>query len=240
MQYDEKTLKKCKVQELKSILKDLGLNTEGKKDELISRILEQSKTIEPVKSPKPVSESTKNIIESGAKNELTPISAKDANEVKNDPASIKELSESEKLLRRAEKFGLATADISDLTEEERLQRRILKFGPIKTPSQKPSKIEIDTSSNSLDPEILKKRAERFGITQAVSPSGLEKKTSLKREVEISEEEKEKINKRQERFGSIDGAQGPISKTKPSEAVSAEEREKMRKRAERFGLPIHQN
>ncbi|XP_035653096.1 SAP domain-containing ribonucleoprotein-like isoform X1 [Oncorhynchus keta] len=111
----------------------------------------------------------------------------------------------EKLQKRAERFNLpATAD-------SKKEARAARFGlPAPTSASTPG-APVANSKPTVSVEVLKKRAERFGMN--VSP--------VAKTVEVDE----KLKKRKERFGILTAAA----------AVGAEDSEaKKRKRAERFG------
>ncbi|XP_023852563.1 SAP domain-containing ribonucleoprotein-like isoform X2 [Salvelinus namaycush] len=111
----------------------------------------------------------------------------------------------EKLQKRAERFNLPAA------ADSKKEARAARFGlPAPTPASTPG-APVANSKPTVSVEVLKKRAERFGMN--VSP--------VAKTVEVDE----KLKKRKERFGILTAAA----------AVGAEDSEaKKRKRAERFG------
>ncbi|XP_055725173.1 SAP domain-containing ribonucleoprotein-like isoform X2 [Salvelinus fontinalis] len=111
----------------------------------------------------------------------------------------------EKLQKRAERFNLPAA------ADSKKEARAARFGlPAPTPASTPG-APVANSKPTVSVEVLKKRAERFGMN--VSP--------VAKTVEVDE----KLKKRKERFGILTAAA----------AVGAEDCEaKKRKRAERFG------
>uniref|UniRef100_A0AAZ3QXZ1 SAP domain-containing protein n=1 Tax=Oncorhynchus tshawytscha TaxID=74940 RepID=A0AAZ3QXZ1_ONCTS len=107
---------------------------------------------------------------------------------------------SQRLQKRAERFNLpATAD-------SKKEARAARFGlPALSPASKPGELDFHSV------EVLKKRAERFGMNVS----------SVAKTVEVDE----KLKKRKERFGILTAAA----------VVGAEDSEvKKRKRADRFG------
>ncbi|XP_014022719.1 SAP domain-containing ribonucleoprotein isoform X1 [Salmo salar] len=111
----------------------------------------------------------------------------------------------EKLQKRAERFNLPA------TANSKKEARAARFGlPVPTPASILG-APVANSKPAISVEVLKKRAERFGMN--VSP--------VAKTVEVDE----KLKKRKERFGILTAAA----------AVGAEDSEaKKRKRAERFG------
>ncbi|KAM9444099.1 SAP domain-containing ribonucleoprotein isoform 1-T1 [Clarias gariepinus] len=109
----------------------------------------------------------------------------------------------EKLQKRAERFNLPP------TSDSKKAARAARFG---LPATSAPSGEISALSKSnVDVEVLKKRAERFGM----NVSSVSKKV----------EEDEKMKKRKERFGIVTGA----ASVGPDDSEA-----KKRKRAERFG------
>uniref|UniRef100_A0AAZ3PCC0 Nuclear protein Hcc-1 n=2 Tax=Oncorhynchus tshawytscha TaxID=74940 RepID=A0AAZ3PCC0_ONCTS len=111
----------------------------------------------------------------------------------------------ERLQKRAERFNLpATAD-------SKKEARAARFGlPALSPASKPG-ASVANSKLTVSVEVLKKRAERFGMNVS----------SVAKTVEVDE----KLKKRKERFGILTAAA----------VVGAEDSEvKKRKRADRFG------
>ncbi|KAJ7999288.1 hypothetical protein DPEC_G00213870 [Dallia pectoralis] len=110
----------------------------------------------------------------------------------------------EKLQKRAERFNLPA------TAHSKKETRAARFGlPAPTQSSVPG-VAIANKKPAVSVEVLKKRAERFGMNVS----------SVAKTVEVDE----KLKKRKERFGILTAA-----------ACGAEDCEaKKRKRAERFG------
>uniref|UniRef100_A0A674BI40 SAP domain containing ribonucleoprotein n=1 Tax=Salmo trutta TaxID=8032 RepID=A0A674BI40_SALTR len=111
----------------------------------------------------------------------------------------------QRLQKRAERFNLpATAD-------SKKEARAARFGlPAPSPASKPG-ASVANSKLTVSVEVLKKRAERFGMNVS----------SVAKTVEVDE----KLKKRKERFGILTAAA----------VVGAEDSEaKKRKRADRFG------
>ncbi|CAG9805796.1 unnamed protein product [Chironomus riparius] len=119
---------------------------------------------------------------------------------------ITELSAKDRMEMRAKKFGAnASVTVDSAPSSIKLDARAIRFG-ITAPTS-------STVSNNSSPEVLKKRAERFGaISSEVKKSELD----------------EKLNKRKERFGS----EGKVTITAPGK-TSDEYAEKARQRLERF-------
>lgn len=147
------------------------------------------------------------VIESKSEDEAPQSSENSSSEPEKKVIKISQLTAKDRLELRAKKF--AGADIAPSAgSQDRLQARAARFGI--AADEKSSTAKAITTT--VPAEILKKRAERFG---AVIP---ELKNS---------ELKEKISKRQERFGTAE----KVAITAPG--VKSEYAEKALKRLERF-------
>lgn len=140
------------------------------------------------------------------KTELTTTDKNDSSEPDKKSVKISELSAKDRMEMRAKKFGgNASVTVDSTPSSTKLDARAIRFG-IAAPIS-------STTSNNSSPDVLKKRAERFG---AIST------TAKKSEYE------EKLMKRKERFGS----EGKVTITAPG-VTSDEQAEKARLRLERF-------
>lgn len=99
--------------------------------------------------------------------------------------------DAEKALERAKRFGI------QLNEKAKKDIRAQRFGlPAKSPSPKPSVNNNNNNSKNnkgIDPEVLKKRAERFGLNNNKKSNG------GKVPVTLDPADEEKKRKRAERF-----------------------------------------
>lgn len=175
-------------------------------------------TITPLVSDTTASESVEKT-ETEAKKiklDITPETQVDSAKEKDDENSenkivkLKVLTEKERLQLRAKKFG-APVD-SDIKKMARAER----FGT-KVESSNGSKTSITSSAVPVSADVLKKRAERFGVSVSTQM--------------IKIENQEKLQKRQERFG----ASGKTLITPPD--TSDKYAEKARLRLERFKTTI---
>lgn len=121
---------------------------------------------------------------------------------------ISELSAKDRMEMRAKKFGANSPTGSALPSQSKLDARAARFGISSSSTSSPS-----TNTSNVAPEILKKRAERFGETTSV--------TAKKSEYE------EKLLKRKERFG----AEGKVVIS--SSTSDTDYKEKAKLRLERF-------
>jgi len=133
----------------------------------------------------------------------------DSSEPDKKVVKISELSAKDRLEMRAKKFGANASVTADSTPSStKLDARAVRFG-VSAPIS-------STVSNNSTPDVLKKRAERFGAISTVAKKS---------------EYEEKLMKRKERFGS----EGKITITSPTKN-SDELAEKARLRLERFKQP----
>ncbi|KNC95979.1 uncharacterized protein SPPG_08582 [Spizellomyces punctatus DAOM BR117] len=233
----EAAVKKLKIVELKAELTKLGLPTTGKKDELVTRLLERVNISTPTlhddselnaelaqleelsAKEKPARNARIGIAASPQKSNSggsaaanSPAAAVTASPVTGMPVSANsekkstvsvppvtaQLTEEEKRKARAARFGLPVAENSLL--ENRAARSKTPVGKSKgvkaTPNPKAGTATVNatvsksagTRKLSIDPEVLKKRVERWGT---VNPEVAK--------VIVSAEEEEKKRKRAERF-----------------------------------------
>uniref|UniRef100_W5M7E1 SAP domain-containing ribonucleoprotein n=1 Tax=Lepisosteus oculatus TaxID=7918 RepID=W5M7E1_LEPOC len=204
-------LHKLKLAELKQECAARGLEVKGNKSDLISRLqayLEEHAE-EEVNEEEVLREEAEEEVpkaedpppEKPAR-QLTPEPVQETVEKKvvkiSPPVSLDE--STQRLQKRAERFNVPA------TGESKKAARAARFGlPIVPPTGTSA-----SSKPAVNVDVLKKRAQRFGM----NVSSLSKKV----------EEDEKLKKRKERFGIVTGAAAAV------DDVEA----KKRKRAERFG------
>ncbi|XP_063716692.1 SAP domain-containing ribonucleoprotein-like isoform X2 [Symsagittifera roscoffensis] len=223
-------LKTMTVPELKKLLMEYKLNVSGKKQDLITRLTEYLNAPTEKAAPEPEKEiqSEQPKVKPATKTTAVPQQAKDSTKENNTPKeetvavkSISEMTEAEKLQRRAEKFGTKN---DELKKAERAER----FGVVlSSSSTSVSAKEIKANDVNVDPETLKRRAERFG---EVTNSKLAKI-----------EDSEKKSERAKRFGVPNS--DPSAETAAKEAraerfktqLGNPDDEMKKKRAEKFGL-----
>ncbi|XP_035633923.1 SAP domain-containing ribonucleoprotein-like isoform X2 [Oncorhynchus clarkii lewisi] len=203
-------LQKLKLAELKQECAVRGLAVKGNKGDLIGRLQAYLEEHDEVNEEEVLGELEDNpkeeeISETPAEVavEKAAVPEKDAEKkvVKITAPSVAD----ERLQKRAERFNLpATAD-------SKKEARAARFGlPALSPASKPG-ASVANSKLTVSVEVLKKRAERFGMNVS----------SVAKTVEVDE----KLKKRKERFGILTAAA----------VVGAEDSEvKKRKRADRFG------
>ncbi|XP_064822126.1 SAP domain-containing ribonucleoprotein-like isoform X2 [Oncorhynchus masou masou] len=203
-------LQKLKLAELKQECAVRGLAVKGNKGDLIGRLQAYLEEHDEVNEEEVLGELEDNpkeeeISETPAEVavEKAAVPEKDAEKkvVKITAPSVVD----ERLQKRAERFNLpATAD-------SKKEARAARFGlPALSPASKPG-ASVANSKLTVSVEVLKKRAERFGMNVS----------SVAKTVEVDE----KLKKRKERFGILTAAA----------VVGAEDSEvKKRKRADRFG------
>ncbi|PVU85036.1 hypothetical protein BB559_007237 [Furculomyces boomerangus] len=193
MQFDEKALKKLKVPELRQILTERNLKTEGKKDELVARILqsnvgENEQQEQQSKSPS-TEEQRKSVGEEPVVNgDNVESMGKKGEEI--DKKSQELMEEERKLALRAERFGLVKKN-NELTEEEKkLRLRQERFGSANTTKNNSELQEVNKKRENpnkasefflmvvvdQDEEKMRKRLERFEVVEPLltDPSVLEK------------------------------------------------------------------
>ncbi|XP_041945196.1 SAP domain-containing ribonucleoprotein isoform X2 [Alosa pseudoharengus] len=204
-------LQKLKLAELKQECTARGLDAKGNKGDLIARLqayLEEHD--EEVNEEEVLGDFAE---ESFSKDETSPPKVVKTSDDEPEPAAPEKkvvkitLSESgDELLKRAERFNMPP------TAENKKAARAARFGLPATASSASSEGASISAKTPVSVEVLKKRAERFGM----NVSSISKKV----------EEDEKLKKRKERFGAVLAGAG---------AAGSEDAEaKKRKRAERFG------
>ncbi|XP_038867836.1 SAP domain-containing ribonucleoprotein-like isoform X4 [Salvelinus namaycush] len=203
-------LQKLKLAELKQECAVRGLAVKGNKGDLIGRLQAYLEEHDEVNEEEVLGELEDNpkeeeISETPAEVavEEAAVPEKDAEKqvVKITAPSVAD----ERLQKRAERFNLPA------TAASKKEARAARFGlPALSPASKPG-ASVANSKLTVSVEVLKKRAERFGMNVS----------SVAKTVEVDE----KLKKRKERFGILTAAA----------VVGAEDSEaKKRKRADRFG------
>ncbi|GAA5799742.1 hypothetical protein HPULCUR_005159 [Helicostylum pulchrum] len=137
------------------------------------------------------------------------------------------LGEKERQQIRAARFGIAAAPAK---KEEPPKKRLknVKTPATTTKTDTAAAVTATTTSKpkpAISEEILKKRAERFGITPVTKDEDKKK----------PEKPQDILKKRAERFGIA--AEKPSTETKKTETPKDDFQERLRKRAERFGIPV---
>lgn len=228
-------LKNLTVPELKKALLERGLNVVGKKQDLINRLTAYLETEEEEKQESPVPEAvTEAPKTSPVKTAKTDTQVPETTETKENAApepevaaapakALKDMTDEEKKQLRAEKFGLSTPSNDEIKKAARAER----FGVVLSSSTSASPGSIKQNDVSVDPDTLKRRAERFG---QVTNSKLAK-------IEVSEKKEE----RAKRFGipSTDPAVETAAKEARAKRFEGQlgnvDDEMKKKRAERFGV-----
>ncbi|XP_012696644.1 SAP domain-containing ribonucleoprotein [Clupea harengus] len=201
-------LQKLKLAELKQECSARGLDTKGNKGDLITRLqayLEEHD--EEVNEEEVLGDFAE---ESFSKDEASPPKADKTSEEPESVTPEKKVvkitaaeSGDEKMQKRAERFNITAA-------ADKKAARAARFGVPVTASPAAEGASI-SAKTPVSVEVLKKRAERFGM----NVSSISKKV----------EEDEKLKKRKERFG---------AQTSGDAAGGEDAEAKKRKRAERFG------
>ncbi|KAJ8265731.1 hypothetical protein COCON_G00148300 [Conger conger] len=206
-------LQKLKLAELKQECAARGLNVKGNKAELIGRLqlyLEEhgEEHEEDVNEEEVLGEETEELPKTEGAIGQEPTQGQDGEpEGTADKKVVKispPISLDERLQKRAERFNVAPS------ADSKKAMRAARFGlPVVAPVS--SQGDSADSKAAVNVDLLKKRAERFGM----NVSSISKKV----------EEDEKLKRRKERFG-------VAATTTPAEGEDSEA--KKRKRAERFG------
>ncbi|XP_062401944.1 SAP domain-containing ribonucleoprotein [Sardina pilchardus] len=210
-------LQKLKLAELKQECTARGLDAKGNKGDLISRLQayleEHDEEVNEEEVLGDFAEETFSKDEASPPKVVKTADADDDDEPEPDAPEKKvvkiTLAESgdEKMQKRAERFNMPP------TAENKKAARAARFGLPATASASSEGASI-SAKTPVSVEVLKKRAERFGM----NVSSISKKV----------EEDEKLKKRKERFGAVLAGAG--AGAEGSEDAEA----KKRKRAERFG------
>lgn len=162
--------------------------------------------------PTIASDDTKKIKLDSAEPEITTASNENTNEDDKKVVKLTELTAKERLELRAKKFGApVSSDTKKLARAER-------FGT-KTDINGINKASITSNAVPASADVLKKRAERFGVSVSAQMINLENQ--------------EKLNKRKERFGNATAS----AKTTTSSLSSDDYAEKARLRLERFKTSV---
>ncbi|XP_029538951.1 SAP domain-containing ribonucleoprotein-like isoform X2 [Oncorhynchus nerka] len=203
-------LQKLKLAELKQECAVRGLAVKGNKGDLIGRLqayleehdeVNEEEVLGELEDNPKEEEISETPAEVSVEKAAVPEKVAEKKVVKITAPSVAD----ERLQKRAERFNLpATAD-------SKKEARAARFGlPALSPASKPG-ASVANSKLTVSVEVLKKRAERFGMNVS----------SVAKTVEVDE----KLKKRKERFGILTAAA----------VVGAEDSEvKKRKRADRFG------
>ncbi|KAI7897415.1 uncharacterized protein EV154DRAFT_489913 [Mucor mucedo] len=161
-------------------------------------------TTTPVVKPNSNFKFTPIVFDKTATTEATPVAAPVVEEKKADKPKLpvippKVTDDAERALERAKRFGI------QLNDTAKKDIRAQRFGiPATSVSPKPTSPKaakstpVKAASKGIDPEVLKKRAERFGLAKTAT----EKKTPVvkgKVPVSLDPAEEEKKRKRAERF-----------------------------------------
>ncbi|XP_015236566.1 SAP domain-containing ribonucleoprotein [Cyprinodon tularosa] len=203
-------LQKLKLAELRQECDARGLETKGNKGDLIARLqayLDEHE--EDVDVDEVLAEDS---VDFGKVESTEPINVNNGSEaIESEPPAEKKvvkisppLSASERLQKRAERFNVPAS------AESKKALRAARFG-MPSDSSSPSPGVVANSKTGVSADLLKKRAERFGMNVS----------SVSQKIV----EDEKLKKRKERFGILTSA--------PSVGGEDVEAKKM-KRAERFG------
>ncbi|PRP82639.1 hypothetical protein PROFUN_09750 [Planoprotostelium fungivorum] len=220
---DPTKLEELKVVDLKKLCKERNLPTNGVKAVLIEQ-LKKAVATEEADNEKDNADLEDEVLNMISKDEAAGGDEESA-EVEDDSALLEGTEETEEKAETETPAPAAPTTISTSTAEptfdERKAARRAKFGTTETEAEKQkaavraqkfglplkSKDEVKRTNKSEMADQRQKRAERFGIP---TPQG----------------EKQKVNKRKERFGGEASAAGGAP-------LSAEEEERKKKRAERF-------
>jgi len=180
------------VTELKAECKARNLPVSGKKSELISRLEDYMTKNEGAEITEDdlLEEPDVSLGEESQENESPPAEKAEAEEPTEDASGATvEMTEEERKLERAKKFGIDAPEVINDKKKTRAER----FG-LPTPAANGGA----KNGGAVDPEMdakKKSRAERFGLT-------VNQKRKAKLEGTDIAVDAEKIKKRQERFGNI--------------------------------------
>jgi len=189
------------VTELKAECKARNLPVSGKKSELISRLEDYMTKNEGAEITEDdlLEEPDVSLGEESQENESPPAEKAEAEETsptsEEAPEASVEMTEEERKLERAKKFGIEAPEVVDDKKKSRAER----FG-LPTPAANGGGAKKGGAAPA-DPEMeakKKSRAERFGLT-------VNQKRKAKLEGTDIAIDAEKLKKRQERFGNISAA-----------------------------------
>jgi SAP domain-containing ribonucleoprotein len=263
--YKLEDLHKMKVMELKKILKDRGLTASGNKSELIERLQNVSdarldlSTSEAVEDDSVLDETSDQISAEQSPVATPPAAAKKILSVA--PVTVEPVKTTKPVTTlitaptaaassqlasaaaggmsaRMKRFGVVSEEARKAARQERFQAGTAKALDA---TEKPS---LAASKPVSGPDVLKKRAERFGGQASSTSSASVGKTSdvellKKRATRFGQvtaaklakvDEQERVLKRKERFGESTAA---ATKT----AVSGDTNELKKRRLERFGATV---
>ncbi|PVV01194.1 hypothetical protein BB560_004403 [Smittium megazygosporum] len=255
-EYSEKSLKKLKVPELKQILSNFNISCDGKKDDLISKILAHqssakkeipsssslpddtsvpSKDSEGPYQSKPTIEATsESTTQSSMKPNIEPT------EKKVDIPTTSKIDSSE-VPKPTDANPIDLATIRQMDEQKRMEIRSKKFGIAQTDDQrKQGRLDRFGSKGVSSNDSASQKSVPTKLSPSLNVSGdvLAKRAMkfglpLKRPSESitsNTEDAEKLEKRKQRF---ENRSAPES-TKKAESTS-EDQDKLKKRAIRFGI-----
>nr|ADD24309.1 SAP domain-containing ribonucleoprotein [Lepeophtheirus salmonis] len=234
----EVDISSMKVADLKKELKKRGLSMEGKKQELIERLLlDDSRNKSGGEEFLGDEEADKLLKEEDETHEKSALDEEEEETLNSEPPKKKVainrditiptqlgVTSTQEEDNQKESTSASPTDHTKMNDEDKSNARKERFG-IETPSStddqksvRAARFGIEEASTPVDMDKLKQRSERFG---QVDSSAIKKM-----------EDAERIKKRQERFGVVT-AEFPVKKISTGVIDHAND-EKLKKRAERFG------